>query len=341
MRRKSGWRGGVAVIAIAGVVAGLILSGATVASSKPPLTIAYGGNVSLAILAEAEAAAKLEAAKLGVKLIIANSDNASEQVPALKALLAQHPAALSVDPWDSSAIGTVVKQANALKIPVVMWISADLGGGKTATYIAGDDVSGSEAVAARIFKQMGGKGQVAYIDGDPAIYAHQQRFKGYQLALKKDPGIKQVAFGIADDDTLKARNLALNMLTAHPGIKAILTGYDGMTEGAVSALASLHKSVLTSGVDGECPMLQLIWQGKATATFDQLWANISSLSIEDAVAAAQGKTLPARVVTPSFTIDKAAMQQIKAGTYTGASGQPLDYLKRQVQNASTGCKKAL
>jgi ABC-type sugar transport system substrate-binding protein len=83
-------------------------------------------------------------------------------------------------------------------------------------------------------------------------------------------------------------------------------------------------------------MLQSIWKGGMTATFDQLWENISATSIDEAVAAAQGKSVPPRIVTPSFTIDQAAMQQIAAGTYQ-ADPKALTFLKAQVQRAQNGC----
>jgi ABC-type sugar transport system substrate-binding protein len=185
---------------------------------------------------------------------------------------------------------------------------------------------------------MGGKGEIGYIQGDKSHIAGQTREKGFRQALAKFPGIKLVAYGVGGWDTAKSRDVALNFLSAHPNIKAILTNYDGMSQGAYSAAQTAHKNIMVSGVDGECPMLQSIWQGRMTATFDQIWTNISALSIDKAVDTLNGKKVPARIETPFFTVDKNVMKQVMAGTYKGGDAQALGFLKAQVKKAANGCK---
>jgi ABC-type sugar transport system substrate-binding protein len=328
----------IPVVAAVGAV--LFVTGTTSASTKKQWVIGYGGNISLPILAEAETAAQAEAKKLGVKLVIANSNDGATQTPAMHALIAQHVDAITVDPWDSYAIDTSVKEANAAHIPVITWVGTDLvkNSGKVVTYIAADDVKGAEAVSEYIFKKMGGKGEIGYIQGDKSHIAGQTREQGFRQALAKFPGIKLVAYGVGGWDTAKSRDVALNFLSAHPNIKAILTNYDGMSQGAYSAAQTAHKNILISGVDGECPMLQSIWQGRMTATFDQIWTNISAQSIDKAVDTLKGMKVPARIETPFFTVDKQVMQQVMAGTYKGGDAQALAFLKAQVKKAINGCK---
>jgi ribose transport system substrate-binding protein len=325
------------VISLA-VISSLVLAGSGQGRQEKQIVIGYAGNLSLPILAEAETAAIAQAKALGVKLIIANSNDAQTQEVAVRSLLAKKPDAISIDPWDAYAVGPLVKEANSLGIPIIMWVGTSLAGGKVETYIAEDDVKGSRLLSEYIFKKLGGKGEVAYIQGDKSHFAGQAREKGFRQALAKFPNVKLVAYGVGGWVPDKSRNLALNMLTAHPKIGAILTNYDGMSLGAFSAAKTLKKKIVVSGVDGECPMLNSIWNGDMTATDDAIWENISARSIRSAVAVVKGQKLPARDVTPSFVIDKAAMMQIKAGTYKKAGKTELAYLKAQVKRAIVGCK---
>ena len=307
------------------------------ARDQQQIVIGYAGNLTLPILAEAQAAAIAEAKRLGVKLLLAPSNDAQTQEAAVRNLIAKNPDAISIDPWDSYAISPIIKEANARNIPVITWIGTPLAGGKVETFIAADELKGSIAVSKYIFKRMGGTGEVGYVQGDKAHIAGAAREKGFRQALKQYPNIKLTGYGVGGWVPDKTRDLTLNMLTANPNIKAILTNYDGMSIGAASAAKTLNKKILIAGVDGECPMLSGIWKGEQTATFDQLWEYISALSISSAVKVVKGGTLPKRIVTPSFTIDRAAMKQIKAGKYK-APKDALFHLKRQVNRAIRGCK---
>jgi len=223
--------------------------------------------------------------------------------------------------------------ANQDHVPVVMQIGGDTGAGKPTTYIAADEVKVGHDVAVAVFKAIGGQGEVGYIQGSISQEAGALREKGFRQALAEYPNIKLVAYGVGGWLESKSQIVATNMLTAHPDLKAIITNYDGMTDGALAAVQAAHAHVLLAGVDGECQTLKDIWDGTETVTGDELWTNIGAESVRVGVEAAQGKPIPPRIYTPSYVIDKQAEQQILQGTYLGET--PM--LKEQVQKAVNGC----
>jgi ribose transport system substrate-binding protein len=339
------WRRKVVAVVIAVMTVGLTAcsvgsDGAASTSSSGSGKVSVGFaplGLSLPILADAYQAAVTQSKQDHIRLqaIVSGSYvEAAEQQAGSQTLLNEGVKALMIDPSDSDAIGVTVKQANAQHVPVVMFIANDLGGGKVTSYVAANEEQISYQLSTAIFKMLGGNGEVGYIQGDIRQEAGYLREQGFRAALKQYPNIKLVAYGQATgfSESL-AETLATNMLTAHPGIRAIITAYDGLTDGALAAAQAAHTNVLLAGVDGECQTLHDIWIGSETATADELWTNIAATAVNTAVKAAEGKSVPNRIVTPSYVITKPIMSEIINGTYPGETS----LLKAQIQQGINGC----
>jgi ABC-type sugar transport system substrate-binding protein len=314
-------------------------SGSPGASGSPggsPSKIVVGFSItgmSLPIIADAYHAAAAEAKALGVGfrgIAKAEYTTAEGQNNEVRTLLAAGVSALVIDPADSQAIGEVVKLANQDNVPVIMVIGDNKGAGQATSYVGPNEVLVGHDQAVAIFKLLGGKGEVAYIQGSVSQGAGYFREQGFREALKEYPGIKLAAYGIANWSAPEAQKVARDMLTAHPGLGAILTDYDGMTQGALAAVQAAHAQVLLAGIDGEDQTLSNIWQGTVTLTGDEVWTNIAAKAVGAAVKAAQGESIPARIETPYYVITKQAMEQVLAGTFPDAT--PL--LKAQIQKAA-------
>lgn len=331
-------RGTVGLLGAA-TVAALIAATAPANSDSSSSKVVVGylpTGISLPIIADAYHAAQQEAAALHVGFkAIANPqyETAEEQNNDARNLLAEGVSVLVIDPADSQAIGQAVAMANRDHVPVVMQIGDDTGAGHPATYIAADEVKIGYDVAVAVFKALGGKGEIGYIQGSISQAAGYSREKGFRQALKEYPGIKLVAYGVGGWLESQSQTVATNMLTAHPQMQAIITDYDGMTDGALAAVKAAHAHVLLAGVDGECRTLADIWEGTETVTGDELWTNIGAQSVQVAVQAAEGKPVPPRIYTPSYVIDKQAEQEILKGTFPGET--PM--LKQQIEKAVSGC----
>lgn len=338
-RRRRWWIVGSACVAVVLTASGLIATSASGEGTKSGKKIVIGylpTGLSLPIIADAYHAAQAEAKALHVDFkAIANPayETPEGQNNEGRQLLSEGISALIIDPADSHAIGQIVALANKDHIPVIMQIGGDTGAGTPTTYMSANEVKGGHDASVAVFKMLGGKGKIAYIQGSIAQEAGALREKGLRKALKEYPGIKMVAYGAANWSESEAQKLATDMLTAHSDIQAILTAYDGMTDGALAAVKAAHSTALLAGVDGECQTLRDIWQGTETLTLDELWTNIGAQSVKVAVDAANGKKISPRIYTPSFIIDKKAEQQILKGTYPGQ----IPLLKAQVKQAIRGC----
>ncbi|MGV8978326.1 MAG: substrate-binding domain-containing protein [Cellulomonas sp.] len=137
---------------------------------------------------------KVQAAKSGQvsKVIVANRNGgANEQIADLQNLISQGVNAIIVDPSDAQALTPVIDIA-ASKGIVVMAVDQAVDDQK-AYVAANDQVEYGRVGAEWLFKQLGGKGNVAYLRGIAGAPADTDRDKGFQAALKAFPDIKIVA----------------------------------------------------------------------------------------------------------------------------------------------------
>ncbi len=137
---------------------------------------------------------KVQAANSGQvsKVIVANRNGGpNEQIADLQNLISQGVDAIIVNPSDPQALSPVIDIAAAKGI-VVMAVDQAVGDEKA--YVAANDQEEYGRVGAEwLFKQLGGKGNVAYLRGIAGAPADTDRDRGFQAALKDYPGIKVVA----------------------------------------------------------------------------------------------------------------------------------------------------
>jgi ribose transport system substrate-binding protein len=276
-------------------------------SSYPPV---------VPVIASAVSGAKAEAKKLHVQIKFGMAPDAPSQQSAIDQLIAEGVNVLGIDPNDSTAITTSIKQANSKKIPVIMWVGT-ASGGKVATFIGSDELQGGKNVAEYLARILNGHGQVALIQGDEVHQAFILRERGFRSQLKKHPGLKLVAFGLGKETAPPSEALARDMMTAHPQLNAIVALSDAMAAGVYQAVRAVHKtgSVSVVGYNGDCPTLRSIWNGQIKATVFQNWYGFGSGVVDAAIKVHAGKSLPAKMIEPTVVIDRSLMKSVRAGTY--------------------------
>jgi ABC-type sugar transport system substrate-binding protein len=315
--------------------------GAIVAATASPrehaaIRVGYSSD-SLAQPAQEEAheGAVAAAKALGVQLFEVHAPDAAGQASGIEDLFAKGIDVLAVDPNDGKAIGPLVKEANKRNIPVVMFVGQNLGGGKVASFITTDEKGGGYQISKAVFKQIGNKGQVAFIQGCTCHPAGAAREAGFRKALKQTPGVKLVAYGSTNWDPVKANQLATDMLSKNPKINAFIALTDPMADAAYRAVLATggQNHAIVSGYNGVCSALENIWKGKQYATLDQNWRGIGEQAVQTAVAAAKGDSVKAKITLPSYVITKAAMQQVLANKFRGQTPS----LTAAVKKAVGGC----
>jgi ribose transport system permease protein len=297
-------------------------------SSYPPIVPV----ISLAVQG-----AKDAAKGKGIDVAFAHADDAAGQQTAVQNLLAGGADILAIDPNDSTAIGTSVKQANDQGVPVIMWIGNNLGAGNVSAFISSSEEQGGRTLGEYVVKQLGGKGKVAFVNGDKAQQGFNLREKGFRAALN-GTGVKIAAYGNIEAVADKAYDITTNMLAKDSGLTAVVTTTDAMADGAYRAVSksSAANKPKVIGYNGDCPTLQSIWKGGISGTVYQGWYEIGRRLVGVASQLHSGKKVQPTIVVPPFVINKAVMQQVQDGSYAGLKQDP--YLKTSVAQAIGGCK---
>ncbi len=329
-RRPAGRR--TLLLAAGAAILGLAAAGGAAAKD---ITIGWTSYpADLPVIADAIDGAKNQAKELGVKMQFALSAGAAAQANAMDNLLSLGVDVIAIDPEDSKAIGPSVKKANEAKVPIIMFIGDNLGGGTTATLISSDEEAGGYNIAKWAFEKIGGEGKVALVQGAKAHQAGLLRENGFNRAMKEFPKIQLVAYGEANWMPDKANALAADFLTKEPDLKLIIALSDGMAKGVVTAAKVAGATPVITGYNGDCETLNKVWTGQVTADLYQGWRDIGAQVVRTGVDIVNGKTVPPKLIMPTFIVDKALMEKIGNGATEGTTPG----LVADVKRAIGGCK---
>jgi ribose transport system substrate-binding protein len=193
--RKFGVRWAVALLALAAVS----IAGAVTASAKPGKAHAsYVLGVSNTLVGngwreEMICAVKAQAEASGdvSKVIVADRNGGpAEQAADIRNLISAGANAIIINPSSSTALNSVIQQAESRGIKVVsvdQRVTAP-----QANNVTNDQVAYGRLGAEWLFKQLHGKGNVVEMRGIAGVPADTDRHTGFTQALKKYPGIKVV-----------------------------------------------------------------------------------------------------------------------------------------------------
>ncbi|ARB73158.2 TPA: D-allose transporter substrate-binding protein [Pasteurella multocida] len=152
-------------------------------------------------------------------------------------------------------------------------------GGNVEAFITTDNVAVGSKAAQFIVEQLGKNGgDVAIIEGKAGNASGEARKRGATEIFEKNTQIKLVASQPADWDRIKALDVATNVLSRNPNIKAFYAANDTMAMGVAQAVANAGKQgkVLVVGTDGVPEARKMVSEGKLTATVAQDPAEIGA-----------------------------------------------------------------
>ena len=246
-----------------------------------------------------------------VDLIITNAENnASKQVTDVESLLAQGIKILVISPVTADALTPVVKQAMDAGVQV---LTLDRSVNTPVTsHIGADNILIGETAGKFICETLGGKGNVAEIQGVAGASATVDRHDAFNATIAKEcPDVKVVADGIGDYVREPAMRFTEDLIQRFPEgqLDLIYTHNDGMALGAVSALEAAGRldDVKVVGIDGEEAAYQAIKDGRMAATFTYHF--VAPEGMMYAWDLAQGKTLDEKIVLPTAQIDQTNVDQ--------------------------------
>lgn len=227
---------------------------------------------------------KAEAAKYGYVLHVvdANRDNATQQSQ-VEDFISSHVDAIVLTPYDSTAIGSAIAEANKAKIPV---FTADIAStskiGTVVAHIASDNVQGGEQAAKLICAAVGKSGAVAILD-EPEVTSVQDRVKGFRDGLKAlCPNVNVVADIDAGGERAKADSSMSDILQSNPNVKGVFGINDDSALGAVSAIkaAGLTGKIAVVGYDATPEARAAIKSGAMYGDAIQYPDQIGALTID-------------------------------------------------------------
>ncbi|AJT67281.1 Ribose import binding protein RbsB [Streptomyces lydicus] len=243
--------------------------------------------------------AQAEADARGLHLNITDAQNdPTQQINQLETFTSQNVRAAIINPVDSDAAVPAVGVANRADVPVIS-LDRGVNGGRVGSTIASDNVAGGRLAARTLAESLGGKGKVAFLEGQPGTSAARERGKGFEEGISKYPGIQVVARQPADFDRTKGMDVMANMLQAHHDIAGVFAANDEMALGAAKALGGRSgKDVKVVAFDGTPDGVTAVRDGTLTATVAQQPRLLGRQAVDWALKAARGEKLPRTVKVP-------------------------------------------
>jgi ribose transport system substrate-binding protein len=214
----------------------------------------------------ADVAAKAMKAKT-LHYIPTKPDSIPEQLSQIEDVVVKKPSAIVFIPVDYKAMVPGVEKINDAKIPVVN-VTDRSAGGKFVAFVGADDYSLGLETARFMLKSLGGKGNVVIIEGVKGSLTSIDRVRGFNDALKENPGAKLLASQPGNYQRLQALQVMENLMQSNAKIDGVLAANDAMAIGAIEALEGANRKAAVIGVNGTKEAIDAIKSGKLLASGD-------------------------------------------------------------------------
>jgi ribose transport system substrate-binding protein len=217
-----------------------------------------------------------EAKRLGIKLIQRNANaNVAQQNTDIQDMIAQGAKVLIVAPENSDGLAPALSAAKAAHIPVLT-IDRTVTGTSCSDFIGfiGSDFTGQAKIAADdLGAALGGKGNVAVLEGTSGNNVAQERTDGFKQELSaKFPNIKIVASQTANFDQATGQKVAEQILQSNADLNGIYAENDTMALGAIQAIRAAGKTpgkdIKIVSIDGIQQAVQDVADGTMVADIE-------------------------------------------------------------------------
>ncbi len=200
-----------------------------------------GISYSEACKAGAEQAAQDAELNADVQYEAATEGSAEKQKDIIEQAIVGKADAIVVSPVDSKAIIPSLQKAHDQGIRVFTWDSDAPESAREFYVAAVDDVKIGADIAEGLANSLGKTGKVILFSGQQTAENLNKHLDGIKQQLAQTPGIQVVDTYYNDDDTDKAKKMAIASLQAHPEVAGIACTNSVSPRGAGEALRTLHK----------------------------------------------------------------------------------------------------
>lgn len=263
-------------------------------------------NLSSEFIVMLNQAMEAKAKEVGVRLIVNDAQRSAErQVQQVENFIAQRVNAIILNPCEVEASSPAVTKALASGIPIVN-VNSETKAAPTA-FVGSRDEESARLAMEHIAERLGGRGQLAMMQGFLGQAAQIKRDQGARQVLSRFPELKLVADQTAEWDRAKAMTLMENWIQAHGStLNAVFAHNDEMGLGAVLALeqARMKDKVVVVSVDAIADALRAVKEGRLDATVFQDARGQGSAAVETAVKIARGQPCEKQVLIPFYLVTK-------------------------------------
>lgn len=209
---------------------------------------------------------------------------------------------LILNPTDSEGVRNAVEYAKNKGV-VVVSVDAQAKGPIDA-FVGSKNYDAGVLACTALSKEIGGKGEVAILDGIPVVPI-LERVRGCKDALAKSPEIKLVDIQNGKQDRTVAMGVVENMIQAKPNLAGIFSVNDGGAMGVLAAIEASGKDIVLTSVDGAPEAIDAILEGTAfKASAAQYPRDQLRIGFGIALAKYWGANVPAVIPVDVKLIDK-------------------------------------
>lgn len=276
--------------------------------------------------------ATARAEELGWELLVqapASEGDFQAFVTTVQQLLEQDIDAISINPIGTDSAITAVKAANEKGVPILAhnFITPfDDPNVVVTSYIGYDQWGGAEALALYTCELIAQKygvepeitsGKVYILLGIDSIFSHR-RTGGFKAGLEKGcPNVEVVGEQTGEWLRTKGQEVANIALQQYPDIDVFYGNSDEMAIGASLAAEALglviNEDYFAVGIDGNVPTLDLLAEGKFSATLGVDPFRMGVTVIDTMAAILAGEEVPQILLTPSVVVTPENLEAYLAG----------------------------
>ena len=253
------------------------------------------------------------ASKCGWQMVMTDANSsAAKQVADIQSMIAQHVDLLVFPPREEKPLVPVIMQAKKAGIPVILVDrnvdqSMAKAGKDYITFIGSDFIDQGQRAANWLVKATNGKATIIELEGSTGASAANDRKKGFDDVIARNPGMKIVASQSGDFARDKGRQVMETLLQAHPDATAVYAHNDEMALGAIAAIKAAGKQpgkdIQIVTIDGTKGGLEAIKAGELGASV-QSSPFFGPLACDVAQKYAKGENVPPWVKVSDRFYDK-------------------------------------
>lgn len=249
---------------------------------------------------------KAAAEEKGYKVEVTDAqDDPTTQQKDIENLITKKPAAILIDPCDSDAIVSSVEACNDAKIPVFT-MDRRANGGEVIAHVGYDAIRSGQLAGEWLADAIGHKGKVVELQGILGSNVAQERSKGFNEIMEKNPDIEIIARQTANFNRTEGLSVMENILQANPDIDGIYCANDEMLLGALEAVnaAGRKDKIKMIGCDALDETLEAIKNGKVEATIAEPPFVLGRGIMETAIKYLNGEKVEKNVVLKNKVLTK-------------------------------------